>query len=125
MVVLDHVSNGYRDVLLPLACEDELVQRAINVVAMQHLALHCSSYQLVADRGRAALISRLCRDSASPDRVFNISTWATLIILLVGETITGSSEYGHLLQTLMCLVQNVGRIAPSRAHNFLTQQTHM
>ncbi|KAJ5174067.1 uncharacterized protein N7500_001998 [Penicillium coprophilum] len=125
MVVLDHVSNGYRDILLPLACEDELLQRAVGVVAAQHLALNNPSYQSVADRGRAALISRLCRDSTSPDRVFNTSTWATLIVLLVGETITGSSEYGHLLRTLMCLVQNADQIAPSSARRFLSQQTHM
>ncbi|KAJ5375253.1 hypothetical protein N7517_007259 [Penicillium concentricum] len=125
MVVLDQVSNGYRDILLPLACEDELVQCAVGVVAAQHLALNNPFYQSIADRGRAALISRLCRDSTSPDRVFNTSTWATLIVLLVGETITGSSEYGHLLRTLMCLVQNADQIAPSSACRFLSQQTHM
>lgn len=125
MVVLDHISNGYRDILLPLACEDELVQRAVGVVAAQHMALHNPYYQSVADQGRAALISRLCRDSISPDRVFNTSTWATLITLLVGETITGSSEYGHLLQTLMCLVQNSDQIPPSSVRNFLSKQTHM
>ncbi|KAJ5753278.1 hypothetical protein N7520_010195 [Penicillium odoratum] len=101
LVVLDQVSHGYRDVLLPLACEDGLVQRAVSVVATQHLALYSPFYQSIADRGRAVLISRLGQDSTSPDRVFTTSTWATRIILLVGETITGSSEYGHLLQTLM------------------------
>lgn len=127
MVVLDNVSNGYREVLLPLACEDELLQRAVGVVAAQHLALHHPAYQTIADEGRAAIISRLRRDSlqTSPDRVFNLSTWATLIVLLVGETITGSSEYGHLLQTLMCLFQNSDQIAPSAERRFLSQQTHM
>ncbi|KAJ5967562.1 hypothetical protein N7501_003810 [Penicillium viridicatum] len=125
MVILDIVSNGYRDILLPLACEDELVQRAVGIVAAQHLALYNPCYQSISDQGRAALISRLCRDSTSPDRVFNTSTWATLIVLLVGETITGSSEFGHLLQTLMCLVQNANQIAPSSARRFLSQQTRM
>lgn len=125
MVILDIVSNGYRDILLPLACEDELVQRAVGVVAAQHLALYNPFYQSISDQGRAALISRLCRDSTSPDRVFNTSTWATLIVLLVGETITGSSEFGHLLQTLMCLVRNANQIAPSSACRFLGQQTRM
>lgn len=126
MVVLD-ISNGYREVLLPLACEDELLRRAVGVVAAQHLALHQPSYEHVADQGRAAIISQLRRDSlgASPDRVFNVSTWATLIVLLVGETITGSSEYVHLLQSLLCLTQNITRIGPSPAWHFLTQQTHM
>ncbi|KAJ5456916.1 hypothetical protein N7530_012190 [Penicillium desertorum] len=125
MVLLDHVSNGYRDILLPLACEDELVQRAVGVVAAQHLALHSPSYQSFADQGRATLISRLCRDSTSPDRVFTTSTWATLIVLLVGETITGSSDYAHLLRTLTYLVRNADQIAPSTACHFLSQQTHM
>lgn len=126
MVVLD-IANGYREVLLPMACEDELLQRAIGVVAAQHLAIHQPRYQQVADEGRAAVISRLRRDSlwTSPERVFNVSTWATLIVLLVGETITGSSEYGYLLQSLLCLAQNIARIEPSAAHHFLTQQTHM
>ncbi|CAG7934874.1 unnamed protein product [Penicillium nalgiovense] len=125
MVLLDHISNGYRDILLPLACEDELVQRAVGVVASQHLALHSPSYQSFADQGRATLISRLCRDSTSPSRVFTTSTWATLIVLLVGETITGSSEYAHLLRTLTYLVQNADQIASSSARQFLSQQTHM
>lgn len=127
MVVLDNVANGYRDVLLPLACEDELLRTAVGVVASQHLALYNPSLQSMADEGRAAVISRLRRESlqASPDQVFNLSTWATLIVLLVGETITGSSEYTHLLQTLMCLIHNIGKIAPSAARDFLKQQSHM
>lgn len=127
MVILDNVSNGYRDVLLPLACEDQLLQRAICVVATQHLALHNSNYQNAADQSRAAVISQLCRDSlqSSPDRIFNVSTWATLIILLVGETITGSSECGHMLQTLISLARNISHATPSGLTHFLLQQTHM
>lgn len=126
MVVLDHVANGYRDILLPLASDNNLLRRAVGVVAAQHLALSNPSYQDVADDGRAAIISQLRHDSfqASPDRIFNQGTWATIIVLLVGETITGSSEYGHLLQTLLCLSQNVGHIHSSTTL-FLTQQTHM
>lgn len=127
MVVLDNVANGYRDVLLPLACEDDLLRTAVGVVASQHLALNDPRFQSVADEGRAVVISRLRRESlqASPDQVFNLSTWATLTVLLVGETITGSSEYSHLLQTLMCLIHNIGKIAPSAARDFLLQQGHM
>ena len=127
MVVLDNVANGYRDVLLPLACEDKLLRTAVGVVASQHLALKDPRFQSTADEGRAAVISQLRRESlqASPDQVFNLSTWATLIVLLVGETITGSSEYSHLLQTLMCLIHNIGKIAPSAARDFLEQQSHM
>lgn len=128
MVVFDHISNGYRDVILPMACEDELLQRAISVVATQHLAGRQPSLEAAAESDRFALISRLRRDSlqTSPDRVFNISNWATLIVLLVGETITGTPGYSHLLHTLMCLTQNIspqGHDGP--ANSFLMQQTHM
>lgn len=126
MVVLDHVANGYRDIILPLACDHDLLRRAVGVVAAQHFALSHPDYQGAVDQGRAAIISQLRQDAfqASPDHVFNQGTWATIIVLLVGETITGSSEYGHLLQTLLCLFQNVGHINSS-TKRFLTQQTHM
>lgn len=126
MVVLDSICNGYRDVLLPLACEDELLQRAITAVAAQHLALlQPDKFQSLAEFGRATVISQLRRNSSSPDRVFNVSTWATLVVLLVGETITGSSDYSHLLHILDCLARNINQITPSAATRFLTQQTHM
>lgn len=128
MVFFDHISNGYRDVILPMACEDELLQRAISVVATQHLAGRQPSLEAAAESDRFALISRLRRDSFQicPDRVFNVSNWATLIVLLVGETITGTPGYSHLLHTLMCLTQNInpqGHNGP--ANSFLMQQTHM
>ncbi|RHZ52630.1 Zn(II)2Cys6 transcription factor [Aspergillus thermomutatus] len=127
MVLLDDVSNGYRDLLLPMACTDDLVRQAVEVVATQYLAQLQPSFQHAADTGRAAIISRLRRESLhfSPDSVFSASTWATLIVLLVGETITGSDEYHHLLQTLLCLVRNLAPQVPSDATRFLTKQTHM
>lgn len=129
MVVFDHISNGYRDVILPMACEDEILQRAISVVATQHLAGRQPSLEAAAESDRFALISRLRRDSflqTSPEHVFNVSNWATLIVLLVGETITGTPGYSHLLHTLICLTQNIspqGRDMP--VNSFLMQQTHM
>ncbi|KAF9889609.1 hypothetical protein FE257_007117 [Aspergillus nanangensis] len=127
MVVLDHVSNGYRELLLPMACQDDVLQRAINAVAAQHLAGRDSKLKSVAESERSAVISRLRHNSlqTSADLVFNVSTWATLIVLLVGETITGSTEYSYLLQTLMCLAQNIGRVEHTAANSFLMQQTHM
>ncbi|KAB8238979.1 uncharacterized protein BDW43DRAFT_260399 [Aspergillus alliaceus] len=127
MVIFDHIANGYRDILLPLACEDEVLRGAIRVVAAQHLALREERFRPVAEVGRAAIISRLRRDSlqASPDRIFNLSTWATLIVLLVGETITGSSEYIHLLRTLLSVAPSLSHMTPTPAYQFLVQQTHM
>lgn len=126
MVFLDTVSNGYRDILLPLACEDDLVQRAVGVVATQHMAYKQPHLRIQAEQGRSVIISHLVSDCSNspPEKVFNLSTWATLIILLVGETVTGSSEYGYLLQMLICLTQNVPD-SFSAAQTFLKKQTHM
>ncbi|KAE8315067.1 hypothetical protein BDV41DRAFT_563109 [Aspergillus transmontanensis] len=127
MVIFDNVSNGYRDIFLPLACEDEVLRGAIRAVAAQHLALRHPGFQGIAEIGRAAIISRLRRDSlqASSDSIVNLRTWATLIVLLVGETITGSSEYSHLLRTLLSLMPSLCQIEATPAYRFLVQQTHM
>lgn len=127
MVILDNVSNGYRELLLPMACHDEVLQHAIAAVASQHIAGRYPAMRPAAESERAAVISRLRQDSLqpTPDRVFNASTWATLIVLLVGETITGSSEYKYLLHTLMCLAQNISQVEHTAANSFLMQQTHM
>lgn len=127
MVVLDNISNGYREILLPLACQDELLQQSICAVAAQHLALRQPSFRRSAESGRAAIISRLRRDAFQEptERLFSASTWATLIVLLVGETITASPDYAHLLQMLFCMAGNTPDMTMNSVNQFLTQQTHM
>ncbi|KAL4912932.1 hypothetical protein BDW62DRAFT_215936 [Aspergillus aurantiobrunneus] len=127
MVVLDNISNGYRDIVLPLACHDELLQQSVCAVAAQHLALQQPGFRRCAESGRAAVISRLRRDAfqVPTERLFNPFTWATLIVLLVGETITASPEYAHLLQTMFCMAGNTSAMAKNPVNQFLTQQTHM
>ncbi|KAE8138928.1 hypothetical protein BDV38DRAFT_270144 [Aspergillus pseudotamarii] len=127
MVIFDNVSNGYRDIFLPLACEDEVLRGAIRAVAAQHLALRHPGFQGMAEIGRAAIISRLRRDSlqATSHSIVNLRTWAILIVLLVGETITGSPEYSHLLRTLLSLMPSLCQIEKTPAYRFLIQQTHM
>jgi hypothetical protein len=62
----------------------------------------------------------------SADKVFNKFTWATLIVLLVGETVTGSADYGFLIQMLLSLsMSKPGRDANPVLFNFLQAQTHM
>lgn len=128
MVVLDTASNGYRELVLPMALEDEVLRRAVGVVAAQHLSRQRPEMRDAAEAGRAAVISRLRRDSlsATQDQVFNKFTWATLIVLLVGETVTGSSDYSFLVQMLLCLSAN-SRTADinSAATKFLQVQTNM
>lgn len=73
MVVLDNSTSGYRYLLLPMALEDNLLRRAVGVVVAQHLSRERPELRGAAETGRAAVISRLRRDSmqGSSDRVFN------------------------------------------------------
>ncbi|POS78274.1 hypothetical protein DHEL01_v203331 [Diaporthe helianthi] len=130
MVILDKVSNGYRELILPMALQDEVLCRAVAVVAAQHLTYACSqgnpALELAAEKGRTAVISRLRKDALLESKVFNEFTWATLIVLLVGETVTGNAEYSFLVQMLLCLSNNnIIRNKESRLARFLRSQTHM
>jgi hypothetical protein len=123
MVVLDTASNGYRHLILPMALENPTLRRAVGVVAAQHLR-HSSA----AEAGRSAIISQLREDAMSgvPERIFNKYTWATLIVLLVGETVTGSVDYKYLVQMLICLVLS-GPVCglSGEGVRFLQTQTNM
>ncbi|EUC27996.1 hypothetical protein COCCADRAFT_110278 [Bipolaris zeicola 26-R-13] len=128
MVVFDDNKNGYRSLVLPMALEDDLLRQAVGVVAAQHLSHQRPELQGAAEAGRAAVISRLRNDSLqqSADKVFNKFTWATLVVLLVGETVTGSADYRFFVQMLLSLsMSNPGRDADPIISNFLQAQTNM
>lgn len=126
MVILDKVSNGYREFILPMALQDEVLCRAVVVVAAQHLSSGHPALELAAEKGRTAVISRLRRDASLESQVFNEFTWATLIVLLVGETVTGNADYSFLVQMLLCLSNNnVISAKESPLTRFLKAQTHM
>jgi hypothetical protein len=128
MVVLDDSSNGYRSLVLPMALEDDLLRRAVGVVAAQHLSHQRPELRDAAEAGRLGVISRLRRDSLkqSADKVFNKFTWATLIVLLVGETVTGSEDFCFFVQMLLCLSDNKPRRdSDPTLIAFLEAQTHM
>lgn len=128
MVVLDDPKNGYRSLVLPMALEDEVLGRAVSVVAAQHLSRLRPELREAAEAGRASIIARLRSDSFqhSADKVFNKSTWATLIVLLVGETVTGSADYSFLIQMLLSLSRSITqRDADPVLLEFLHAQTHM
>lgn len=128
MVVLDTVPNGYRDLILPMAIEDDVLRRAVGVVAAQRLSYERPELKDAAEAGRTAIISRLHRESmCSPaDQVFNKYTWATLIVLLVGETVTGNADYSFLVQMLLCLsTSTIATGEDSDVTRFLQAQTNM
>jgi hypothetical protein len=126
MVVIDGLKNGYREFILPLACQDDLLQRAVGVVAAQHLSQTQPQLRSAAEKGQKAIIDRLQRDALNGTSVFTTTTWIALIVLLVGETINPSSSFAPLLRMLLLTAQNCDEsTVPRELFDFLTQQTHM
>jgi len=125
----DADNNGYRNLILPLAHEDPLVQRAVMVVSALHLGSQQIQLRQQAEIGRAAILARLRQDvtRGSVEGVLNVSTWATIVVLLVGETVTGSSEFVHLFGMLRCLMslQNGKPLGSRGLSTFLDYQRRM
>jgi hypothetical protein len=129
MVVFDHGFNGYRDVLLQLSYTDDLVQRAVCVCSAFYLGLKNPQLYEVAEQGRSAIITALSSQmiSQTPSNVFNISTVATVLLLLVGETVTGSDEFSPLYMMLAALSQSNDTFgsATATSRDFFQQQIKM
>ncbi|KAF4980323.1 hypothetical protein FZEAL_3640 [Fusarium zealandicum] len=129
MVVLDSLNNGYRNIILPLACHDEVLGRAVSVVSAFHLAQKAPGLRPAAEAGHQAIVAKLRRDSLqlTPEQLFNPYTLATILVLLVGETITGADNYTYLLEMLNCLVKSPESIAmlPAGLQDFFLQQVKM
>lgn len=62
-----------------------------------------------------------------PAQLFNPYTLATVLVLLVGETITGTDNYMYLLEMLACLTQCPDAVAalPAGLREFFQQQVKM
>ena len=131
MVVFDNGFNGYRDVLLQLAYTDELVQRAVCVCSAFYLGLRNPALYEIAEKGRSAIITALSNQMMSKrpanSNVFNMSTVATVLLLLVGETVTGSDEFSPLYKMLAALAQSNDTLegATVTSRGFFQQQINM
>ena len=131
MVVFDNGFNGYRDVLLQLAFTDDLVQRAVCVCSAFYLGLRNPALYEIAEKGRSAIITALSNQMMSKQpanaNVFNMSTVATVLLLLVGETVTGSDEFSPLYKMLAALAQSNDTFegATVTSRGFFQQQINM
>ncbi|KIX95211.1 uncharacterized protein Z520_09127 [Fonsecaea multimorphosa CBS 102226] len=126
MVVVDGEHNGYRTVILPLAVTDALVQTAVSSTAASHLWRHDPELRDKAESERIKVIQMLKSAASShqcSQRVFSVSTWATLLVLLVGEMITGRDDYRYLVRMIGLVrasgVDDIG----SETRGFLETQT--
>ncbi|KAM3501263.1 hypothetical protein MY10362_005699 [Beauveria mimosiformis] len=129
MVVLDFQDNGYRQIILPLATQNPLVSQAVSVVSAFHLSQVVPSLRMKAELSQQRVLSQL-RQSAlnpNPDQFFNLSNWVIILVLLVGDTITGSKNYVHLLDLLSQLSRAAlsDKSLPDNVKQFVKQQTQM
>lgn len=132
MVVIDEeLANGYRNIILPLATHDDLVRRAVSVVSTLHSASRQPHMLPSAEIERTAIIRQLQYNASqnSLDAIFNLSTWATIILLLVGETVTGHQEFVHLFTMLQNFLLHPRATGIVEYHEstkqFLQQQSYM
>ena len=129
MVVLDGKFNGYRDLILPMAYEDDLVKAAVSVVSMYHLAAQRPELQHRADAGLQSIIRNLrhrADPSSSNANLLDLSAWTTIIVLLTGETVTGGNNLPILFRLLQHLAAaNTRDGQDSAMHAFLKEQTRM
>ena len=126
MVVVDSDFNGYRSLLLPLATADETVRAAVCVASMNYLSQQNPAIARHADLGLQQVLSQLRRRTSSPTDLVDLSAWATVIILLTAETITGGSNFPILFKILQHLATaNMENGRTSVLHTFLAEQTRM
>ncbi|OTA53463.1 hypothetical protein K449DRAFT_390307 [Hypoxylon sp. EC38] len=98
-VVFDDEVNGYRHHVLPMAHSDPLVQRAVCVASAFHLSAKHPRLRGPAEIIRADLIRRLSEASlVNPD--LSETTWATLILLIVADMVTGHEDVLALIELL-------------------------
>lgn len=106
-----------------------MVGRAVSVIAAFHLVQKAPHMRIAAEIGQQAILSRLCRDSLllEPDRLFSLSKWATVLVLLVGTTITGSDNFVYLLELLSCLARSSASVQSlsDTTRAFIMEQTRM
>jgi anaerobic glycerol-3-phosphate dehydrogenase len=109
-MVIANELNGYRNYVLPLAYHDNLVQRAVSVASAFHLLPQIPDLRAPAEAGRAAIIQRLSQTAqiANADAVLNESTWATIILLIVGDLITGHEDVITLFRMLSSFIKAGG-----------------
>ena len=108
MLMFDDEANGYRHHVLPLAHSDSIVQRTVCVVSALHLSQKQPRLRRPAEEARAAIISELSgatRVGSKARSGLSESTWATLLLLLVGDLVAGHEDVVALLKLLLAFME--------------------
>ncbi|KAI1373731.1 hypothetical protein F4677DRAFT_428078 [Hypoxylon crocopeplum] len=98
-VVFDDDTNGYRHHVLPLAHSEPLVQRAVCIASAFHLSSKQPHLRAPAEVIRAGLIRKLS-EASKRDPDLSEATWATIILLIVADIVTGHEDVSSLYDVL-------------------------
>lgn len=130
MVVMDDLYNGWRYLILPVACVDKMVMNAVSTVSASHISNKVIDPRRVGpDKFYTQAILRLrrrtCLDSYDlRERQF---VFITILVLLVSVMITGSSDFPtlfHMLQSALDAIGGESGLGDSELSLFLVRQIH-
>lgn len=127
MVPVDIGFNGYRNFILPLCDEDEVVRHAVSATAAFHLSLCHDEWKDIASHHHMAAIRRLNQQAAVQTQNDSVafSNLSAIVILLIGEMITGSNDFQILLRMVKCFIESQGgeeKLETTHLGEFLIQQ---
>ncbi|KAH7011062.1 fungal-specific transcription factor domain-containing protein [Ilyonectria destructans] len=130
MVVVDDNHNGWRHLVLPVACADELIMNAVLAVSAFHLAGRESCYS-IPDPGslyaRAIRALQNRRDLTKCDEQTKQFVVLAVVVLLVAVMVNGSTDFPIMFQMLQAAVDAVGgeaRLLDGELAEFTLRQIH-
>lgn len=125
MVVFDDESNGYRYNILPMAHSELAVQKAVCVASAFHLSIKQPRLRNPAEIIRAGLIREL--SEAAAVKPLSETIWATLVLLIVADLVTGHEDVSALYDLLTAFLNARGplREPETPLERFLYFQTCM
>lgn len=111
MVLVDDCTNGWRHLILPLACSDELVMSSVLTVAAFHYSKRARGSR-IADPVKlySKTISELQkrRDLCNGDLDAKCRVIVTIVVLLLSTIVSGSSDFVILFRMLQSALDVVG-----------------
>lgn len=129
--MLDDENNGYRNLILPFALQDELVRMAVTSITRCRLSRAAgrpeAETRAAAEMSRAKVIEKLMQQSAASEaaNVFTVSSWMAVLVLFIGELVLGGDQYEYLLR-MMCSMKRHGVAEPNPILvQFLDKQTEL
>lgn len=95
LVNFDGPSNGYRSLILPLACDAKLVRFALLAASANHLRFKRPKLQSLALTFQSIAIEKLAVASRAADQDVTMKTtvFATIILLLITDMMNGGLQF--------------------------------